>query len=167
MSRKKKIIVISGASLLTIALVVLIAVIYVYSGYRTAKGTFGYSIRFNTREYEFVSSSNSIDMIQIRELEKAENDCYVYVGNYDTSQDLQETIDIVNETDGTDLKLMKTTVGSKDYPAVFVSFTPEEGGYAHMYYIDYLGKGYVISTLTDKQHEADIEKMLESFTIEE
>lgn len=165
MSKKKKIIIICVSVVAVLALSLLIAVLYVNSGYRTAQGTFGYKITFNTRKYEFVTSSNSIDMFQIKDLSKAENDCYVYVGEYDTSQNLQETIDIVNEEDGTNLTLMTTTIGSEDYPATFVSFMPEEGGYAHMYYVNYMGRGLVISTLTDKQHEADIEKMLESFTI--
>lgn len=167
MSKKKKIIFGIVGAVAALGLIVLIAIIYVNAGYRTAKGTFDYTLRFNAREYEFIATSSSLDMYQIIDLSKADNDCYVYVGTYDPEQDLQETLDIVNLTDGTELELMTTTIGSKDYPASFVGFISEEGGYAYVYFVDYMGKNYVISTLSDKRHEGDIEEMLESFTINE
>ena len=166
-SKKKKNLIGVVSVVAALALIFLIAIIYVNSGYRTAKGTFDYTLRFDAREYEFIATSNSLDMFQIIDLSKADNDCYVYVGTYDPEQDLQETLEIVNLTDGTELPLMTTTVRSKDYPASFVGFITEEGGYAYMYFVDYMGKNYVISTLSDKKHEGDIEKMLESFTINE
>lgn len=165
--RKKKVIVAVAAAAGVIALCVLGAILYINSGYRTAQGTFGYKLTFNTRKYEFVTSSNSIDIFQIKDLGAAENDCYIYVGNYDPEQDLQETLEIVNKTDGTDLTLMNTVVGSESYPASFVGFIPEGGGYAYIYFVDYNGHNYVISTLTDKKHQSEIEEMLASFTIVE
>ncbi len=147
------------------AVIVLTAVIYVNSGYRTAIGTFDYRLTFNTRKYEFITSQKSIDMYQIKDLSSAECDCYVYVGKYDPNQDLNETLAIVNQTDGTNLAFMNTTVGSEDYPAIYVAYETDEGGYAYMYYIDYQGYNFVISTLSDKAHQREVDKMLSTFTI--
>ncbi|MGN0166377.1 MAG: hypothetical protein ACI39R_09380 [Lachnospiraceae bacterium] len=167
MSRKKKIIIVSVVSVAVLLLCILIGVIYVNSGYRTAKGSFSYKLTFNSRKYEFLTSSNSLDMYQIKDLASAESDCYIYVGQYDPTQNLQETLDIVNKTDGTNLSFMTTTIGSNDYPATFVSYMTDEGAYANIYYVDYEGHNFVISTLTDKKHQKDIEQMLASFTITE
>ncbi len=147
------------------AVITLTAILYVNSGYRTAIGTFDYKLTFNTRKYEFITSQKSIDMYQIKELDSAECDCYVYVGKYDPNQDLNETLAIVNQTDGTNLAFMNTTVGSEDYPAIYVAYETEEGGYAYMYYIDYQGYNFVISTLSDKAHQREVDKMLSTFTI--
>lgn len=165
MSKKKKIVIAAISVVALLGVCILAAVIYVNSGYRTYTGTFGYKLTFNTRKYEFVTSNESIDMYQIIDLNKADNDCYIYVGQYDPTQDLQETIQIVNREDGTNLQLMNTTVGSKDYPASFVAYTSEEGGIGYMYFVDYAGRNYVISTLADKSHESEIEEMLSSFTV--
>lgn len=165
MNKRKKIIIAALSVIVFLSICTLSAILYINSGYRTIEGSFGYKITVNTRKYEFQSTNGSLDIFQIIDMSKAENDCYIYVGTYDPKQNLQETLDAVNEAEGTNLTLMTITVGSGDYPASFVSYIAENGGYAHMYYVDYMGHNYVISTLTDKKHEAEIEKMLASFTI--
>lgn len=161
----RKIVIYALIALLAVAVIGIIAVIYVNSGYRTASGTFDYKLTFNNRRYEFVTSSNSLDMFRIRDIKKADNDCYVYVGTYDKNQDLEETLNIVNQVDGMKLEFKDVRIGAGNYAAKHVSFTAKEGGVCNMYYIDYNGKNYVISSLYDKSHKKDIEKMLASFTI--
>lgn len=165
MSKKKKIVIAVVSIIAFLAICVLGAVLYVNSGFRNIEGSFGYKMTVNTRKYEFQSANGSLDIFQIIDITKADNDCYIYIGTYDPKQDLQETLDAVNKAEGTSLTLMTITVGSGDYPASFVSYISEEGGYAHMYFVDYMGHNYVISTLTDKKHETEIEEMLASFTI--
>ncbi len=165
MSKKKKIVIAVIAAVVFIALCALGAVLYVNAGFRTVQGSFDYKITVNTRKYEFLNSKGSLDMFQIKDMSGADNDCYIYVGTYDPKQNLQETVDAVNKEDGSSLSLMTTKIGSGGYPASFVGFIPESGGYAYMYFVDYMGHNYVISTLTDKSHQSEIEKMLASFTI--
>lgn len=148
-----------------VAFIALVVIMYINSGYRTAKGTFDYRLTFYNRKYEFVSSQNSLDMFRIRNINKAESDCYVYVGLYDKTQDLEETLKIVNETDKTNLNFSDTTVGSGNYPAKYVTFTSRDGGECNIYYVDYAGRNFVISTNSDKSHKGEIKKMLDSFTI--
>lgn len=142
-----------------------IYILYEKSGYRNATGSFGYTLTYNTRKYEFLSSNSSIDMYQIIDLDSADCDCYVYVATYDPTQDLQDTLDIVNNTDGTDLAFMNTNVGSEAYPAIFVDYVSESGGYVYLYYINYNDNYLIIQTQADKAHQEEIDKMVDSFKI--
>ena len=143
---------------------VLAVIIYINSAYRMVKGSFDYKIEANMRKYEFVSS-NGLDMFRIKDLKSADVDCYVYVGTYDPEQDLQETLNIINENTGTDYVFMRTEIGSKKYPALFVDYRTEEGGNFYIYYVDYHGRNFVIQTLADDRHQKEIDKMVDSFTI--
>lgn len=165
MSKNKKVLIGAGITAGTILFCLLVGVIYVNSGYKTLRGTFGYTLRFNTREYSSKAVSKSLDMFEIKDMSKAKTDCYVYVGTYDPEQDLQDTLAIINKTTGTDYVFMTCTVGSKDYPAIFVDYRTEEGGIYYIYYVDYKGHNFVIQTLADDKHQDEIDKMVDSFTI--
>ena len=142
----------------------LIAIIYHNSAYKMVTGSFDYKLEANMRKYEFVNS-NGLDMFRIKDMKSADVDCYVYVGTYDPEQDLQETLDIINENTGTDYVFMRTEIGSKKYPAIFVDYRTEEGGNFYIYYVDYHGMNFVIQTLADDRHQKEIDKMVDSFTI--
>jgi hypothetical protein len=164
-SPKLMLIIIIFSVIFIVAAGTFIYILYEKSGYRNATGTFGYTLTYNTRKYEFLSSNGSIDMYQIIDLDSAECDCYVYVATYDPTQNLQDTLDVVNNTDGTELAFMNTTVGSEDYPAIFVDYISESGGYVYLYYINYNDNYLIIQTQADKSHQEEIDKMVDSFKI--
>lgn len=163
----KKIIIILAAVLLLGVVIAISTIIYINAGYRVIKGSFDYSIRCNIRTYEFVTSSNSIDIFQIKEQyrDKESSDSYIYVWTYDEDQNLEETLKIINDYDKTDLQFMNTSIGSKDYPAIFVSIKNDKGDYQYVYFLNYEGNHIGIQTSSDKKHTSEIEEMLSSFTI--
>lgn len=166
LSAKKKI-TIAAVIIAAIVVFVLMVIIVINSGYRTAKGTFGYKMTFDNRTYEYITSKQSIDMFQLRDMSKADCDCYVYVAEYDGNQDLSEVLAQVNKADGIKRPDLKdTTVGSGNYPAKFTTWNAN-GGTMYMYFIDYNGKHLSLSTLYDKRHKGSINKMLKSFEIVE
>ena len=164
-NKKKKIIIVVLAAVLLLVIVEFIMIIYINSGYKRLYGSFGYSLEYNTRKYEFKTTKQSLDVFQIKDLDSAETDCYVYVGTYDPEQNLQETLDIINSETGTDYSFMNTTVGAEDYPAIFVDYKTEKGGNFYIYYIDYQGSHLIVQTLADDKHQKEIDKMVDSLRI--
>lgn len=157
------------AAIILAAIVVfaLIVVIVINAGYRTAIGSFGYKITFDNRNYEFITSKESIDMIQIRDIEKAKCDCYIYVAEYDKAADLNQVLEVANQADGIKRPAFDDVkIGKKAYSAKHTSWT-DKGGTMNMYFVAYKDHYLSVSTLSDKLHAADIDKMLKSLEITE
>ena len=163
--KKSRLLPVLAGIIFAAAVTVLIVIMYINSGYKRLHGSFGYSLEYNSRKYEFKTSKQSLDVFQIKDLASAKTDCYVYVGTYDPEQNLQETLDIINSETGTNYSFMQTKVGEMDYPAIFVDYKTEKGGNFYIYYIEWQGHHFIIQTLADDEHQEEIDRMVKSFRI--
>ncbi len=143
----------------------LTTLIAVNSKYRTLNSALGYTLRFNAERYEYKKAASNLDMIQIKDMSLADNDCYVYVGEYDPSQDLQETLDIIYQSTGEKYGINEVKFGKGAYYARQVAYTGEKGEIYNVFFVDEGEKHFVVQTCSDKKHSGEIEKMIKSFTV--
>ena len=161
---KKYAYIISGI-VFVIFVICFITFIVMKSKYRVLKSSMGFSLKFNADDYEYTKAAGNLDIIQIKDMSKADNDCYVYVGNYDPTQDLEDTLRIINGETGSSYSFDDVKIGTGSYPAKHVGYTGEKGELYNVYFVDYQGHNYVIQACSDKKHRSEIEKILKSFTV--